>query len=190
MSDAVDDTRARAREVLGRVRNASLDQLVEPEATASVDREVVARWQVSDADRLALLRWGVPKHVKEGFFEHQPQSQTEPQIEWDDRSFYRIGSFNKMTIGVERGSGGVHLVPAGQPTRGTPFNSTLASYVECVWRWRVALPVLVELVSWAWDQERLDFLYRAESEVAEILAGIDPHTVGAESSLWREITDV
>ncbi|MFC3996544.1 SUKH-4 family immunity protein [Nocardiopsis sediminis] len=189
MADRHDDLRVRADRVLDDAYALPLDEIVDARSAAPLSTAVEA-WDVPAEDHAALQRWGLPEQIKEKFFENAPQDGAEPELSRSGRGLYRLGRFNRLTIGVEAGTGRVRALPRDPDKANIEFNHSLTRYIECAWRWHSALPVLIELVNWAWDPDQLDFYEEKRQAVGRHIAAIDPDVASAASSLWQSITDI
>ncbi|MFC3996505.1 SUKH-4 family immunity protein [Nocardiopsis sediminis] len=189
MTDRHDDTHVRADRTLHEAYALPLDEIVDTRAAAPLNASIDA-WDVPAEDRAALRRWGLPAQIKERFFENAPQHGAAPELSRPGRNLYRLGRFNRLTIGVEEGTGKVTALPRDAAAPDIGFNRSLTRYIECAWRWHAALPVLIELANWAWEPDQLDFYERQRQAVRRHIAAIDPDAASDASSLWQAIIDI
>ncbi|MDA2811059.1 SUKH-4 family immunity protein [Nocardiopsis sp. RSe5-2] len=183
-----EDVRAQADLSLRRAFGAPLTDLVDPRNRVIPPR--VRDWRIPIGAYREMVRYGLPRVVKEGFCENSPEEGGAPVLSSAHGRLYRLGSLNDVEIGVQEGVGVVRGVPSGGDAPEFVINSTLERYIESAWRWVVALPVLVGLVDWAWSDEQLDFFHTKCEEAAAAFTRIDPVASRAEDSFWRTLTDV
>ncbi|MFW5420882.1 SUKH-4 family immunity protein [Nocardiopsis sp. CNT-189] len=189
MPDHHDDIRAGAERTLQDAYLLPLAEIVDSEKTVQAPPATTS-WLIPDRDRAVLDLWGLPARIKAGFFENTPQQALDPALSRYGSGFYLLGRLNHLCIGAEIGTGAVYVLSEEPASSNSLLNSSIEHYVECSWRWCAALPVLIQLVDWAWEPDQLDFYDERRAEVGRNIAAIDPEAASGKGALWQELTDV
>ncbi|WP_418958848.1 SUKH-4 family immunity protein [Streptomyces tritici] len=113
---------------------------------------VVRTWRLPAGDVEALVRWGLPARRDPRAASHNPtaafQDGPRPMLtvpgagdadgaggENRERAAYRLADSRLREYGAVEGAGTVFGVPRPGNTTGGPVNTSVAAYVETVWRW-------------------------------------------------------
>ncbi|WP_376773694.1 SUKH-4 family immunity protein [Lipingzhangella halophila] len=169
-----------------KAREAPLWNLVDPGGIAEVGHEAVSQWRVPEADIAALLESGLPEKVTpRGYFFHAPQSGAAPGVPISGGDYYGIGFFGRNRIAVESGSGVVYRFTSEGV--GLLLNSSVCRYVECVWRWREVVPVMVGLANRVRGGGQDGFFEEKIREMVGCMSGTDPVAANSDPFLWKNI---
>jgi hypothetical protein len=203
-----------ARVEVYRLLDSSLNELTE--AGRLGVRPVVGRdsWDLPEADRGALWRYGLPPPRDDemigvvGRF----QAGCEPELEEDGSRLYLLGMFGEAKLAAEPGTGTVIAVPPYRevhpqlrylyPDGVVPVtaNSSVARLVDLAWRWHWLLPVLADQQVQARKGEAAAVeVLKATGRLPDIFAGMralhhevlerfrdkDPQAV-TDDSFWAE----
>lgn len=119
--------------VVRQLLEAPLSDVVDPEIATRPDG-VVESWTVPAPGRETLIRHGLPS-LPEKLFQPRLQRTSVPEVEYDGDLYYRIGDLGRSgVVGALDDSSEVHVVFA-QRRRRQVLNSTLAGFVDAIWRW-------------------------------------------------------
>jgi SUKH-4 immunity protein len=169
---------------------AELDQVVEAADAGHGPPMVVASWSLSDRDREALLRYGVPINRGDSRgvqLVGDVQSELDPTVVVGDRRGYRLGSHWWRRLAALAGSGEVVAAvpddsddPLGKLAVGaspTYVNSSVARFVDIAWRWHCLAPLF----------HAADYgsaFYEGTEEFLEVLPALDPALAEEEEYPW------
>ncbi|SEC15552.1 SUKH-4 immunity protein [Amycolatopsis tolypomycina] len=136
---------------------------------------------MSDGDRAALTRWGLPV-VDECRMCGDVQVGTAPAITAGGRPLYGLGLLAGLEVGAEPATGAVWGVSGMSEVPDSFVNSSVANFVESAWRWY-----------WAWQEikplrhsiEQYDLL----DDFLAFVVRLDVATEQAEISFWREYVE-
>jgi SUKH-4 immunity protein len=171
--------------------SASLDTLVVPDIQVRADPAQVVSWDLPDADRHALTRWGLPRLVDTRFVPIALWGSPS-KVSHDGPPVYPLGELPNLLIGAVVGTGQVLglrseivLPPVFQATLPPVVyvNSSVILFVEWTWRWFWAHRALVAMPSDDATHARLDCLW-------ERIRAADPAADGDSSaSLWKGLIE-
>jgi len=169
---------------------AELDQVVEAADAAHGVPSVVANWRLSDRDREALLRYGVPINrgdTRGAQLVGDVQSELDPTVLVGDRPGYRLGSHWWRKLAALAGSGKVVAIapdesedPLGKLAVGTPptyVNSSVARFVDVAWRWNYLMPLFRAA-------DYSNAFYEGTEEFLDALPTLDPALAEEEEYPW------
>ena len=117
--------------------------------------------------------------MEEDGLEVNIQTEADPQIEYSDRSFYRLGIYYDHEIGVEVGGGEIWAIPLLNGLREFYVNSSIETYVNVAWRYYWAGYEIGKLSE--------DFAQFALLDMfVEYISSIDERAA-LEGTFWRDI---
>ncbi|MEV0680111.1 SUKH-4 family immunity protein [Actinosynnema sp. NPDC050436] len=152
-----------------------LDTLVVESERVGVAEDPVATWDLRPADRVTLARFGVPRVRR---VDPQVQQGREPELVHDQRSFYSLGRFSRLEIGLVPGLGEVRGIPSDEWSEECFTNSSVVYFVETAWRWYRVWKDVEQLQG---DIELYDVL----DDFLAFAAQLDPQVGTDDSSAWR-----
>jgi hypothetical protein len=167
------------REAVQEILATPTEQLVaQAESSARATEGQVEAWSVDSASRELLVRLGIP-YMEEDGLEVSIQAEADPQIEYGDRSFYRLGVYYDHEIGIEAGNGEVWAVPLAGDSGEFYVNSSVETYVNVAWRYYWAGYEIGKLSD---DFAQFDLL----DVFMEYVSGIDVRAA-ADGAFWRKV---
>ncbi|TDB81664.1 hypothetical protein E1264_32395 [Actinomadura sp. KC216] len=209
---------AAALKEFDQVLTAPLDDIIAPHQQALADPSRIERWRLPEADRAALIRWGLP-NSSGGLFDVDFQDAVRTGTEFPGEHLYGLVKYrSEARVVAVAGTGAVYMLPpppmnteeAAEFRRRNPelfaahrkknpefpyrapslFNSSVSLFVDAYWRYERAAQVLRKLILGAdpFDAACLDDVADRLDAFVEWVRSVDP-PAAEDGAQWREITE-
>ncbi|MGI5502839.1 SUKH-4 family immunity protein [Lentzea sp. CA-135723] len=166
------------REATSDVLSRPLASLVVPEVRAEARPEVVRTWDLAERDREILIECGLPTMEQCRLVPHV-QEDLLPGLASSRGLAYGLGSFAQYVVGALASSGEVIGVPRTAHSTEAYISSSVAQYVEMMWRWYWISQIL-EPLSFGLEQ------YDVVDDFLEFAIRLDPAIESADGTLWPD----
>ncbi|MFI0480109.1 SUKH-4 family immunity protein [Actinomadura sp. 9N215] len=201
-----------------RVLAARLDDIVAPQQQALADPARIGRWRLPEADRDALVRWGLP-NSSGGLFDVDFQDAVRTETEFPGEHLYGLVKYHSdARVVAVAGTGAVYMLPpppmdmeetaefwSRNPAllaahrKKNPefpyqspslFNSSVSLFVDAYWRYERASQVLRKLILGAdpFDAACVEDIADRLDAFVEWVRSVDP-PAAEDGAQWPEITE-
>lgn len=165
-------------DLVAEVLRRPLADLVAPADQALPDLTVLAEWEIPEADRLALARWGLPIIERIGFDSRISRDASPARAK--GCAYFSLGSWIGLEIVAIRPSGEVWGFSNNDRYRDDYYiNASIVLFVDFAWRWY--------WVSQIEDDDFENDYYESRQLFLDFISAADSNVKEQRHSLWRAV---